>query len=75
MSNQNINNEELYEKLAGLIDTANDTLAVISGNAEFALLDIPGEEFEPLKRQLQVITVLSEEIGSINDTMMELLQS
>ena len=73
MLNKNINTEELFEKLTGLISTANDVLAVISGNAEFALLDIAGEEVEPLKKQLQVITVLSEEIGSINGEMMGLI--
>ncbi len=73
MSDQNLNAEDLFEKLPGLINTANDKLTVILGNAEIALFDLAGEEFEPLKKQLQVITALSEEVGIINGKIMGLI--
>lgn len=73
MANQNVNDKELFEKLPGLINTANDKLTVILGNAEIALLDIADEELVSLKKQLQVITALSEEIGTINGKIMGLI--
>jgi hypothetical protein len=73
MANLNVNDEELFEKLPGLINTANDKLTVILGNAEIALLDIADEELVSLKKQLQVITALSEEIGTINGKIMGLI--
>jgi hypothetical protein len=73
MSKQKLNAEDLFKKLPGLINTANDKLTVILGNAEVALLDLAGEEFESLKKQLQIITVLSEEIGIINGKIMGLI--
>jgi hypothetical protein len=73
MSKQNFNTEDLFKKFPGLINTANDKLTVITGNAEIALLDIAGKELEPLKKQLQVITALSEEIGIINGKIMGLI--
>lgn len=73
MSNNNIDTEELVKKLPGLINTANDKLTIILGNAEIAMLDLVDDEYALLKKQLEVITALSEEIGVINGKIMGLI--
>jgi DNA-binding NtrC family response regulator len=75
MANQNFNPKEFFEKLPELINSANDKLTVIAGNAEIALMDIDRRELEPIKNQLRTITALSDEIGIINGKIMGMIDN
>jgi DNA-binding NtrC family response regulator len=62
---------ELTEHIRAQVETVNDKLTVIAGEAEIAQMDLEKENWQGVKQELRDISLLALEIGVANKVLLE----